>query len=829
MSTDKTVDSQNNQNETSPTKTPKSKGSLWWRIIKGGFWTGVIGTFIGVIVLAIAVAMAWPTLPSVDALKDYKPRMAMQIFTEDGQLIGEFGEERRKMIAIKDVPEHVKWAILSIEDARFYDHDGIDYKGLGRAIINNVLHPNDPQGASTITQQLAKNFFLSSERTFNRKFYEALMAKKIEQNLSKDEILERYINHIFLGERAYGFPAAAEIYFGKELKDVSIAEAAMLAALPQAPGRNNPIRNRANADSRQQYILERMRDIGKINQAQFDEAKKETVRIVDTRSAAINRQYSVHAEYVAEMARQLMFERYKDAAYTEGLKVYTTINSAEQTAAYEGVRKAVLNYDTKYGYRGAEAQYELPAKAAEQLTALDKIFDDPKHKDFDNLRAAVVLSASGTSVKAVLADGEEISITGSGLNFAKKAMGSGKSPIKTGSVIRVIENIDDASWRISQVPEVQASFISMSSTDGAVRALVGGFDFNQSKFNRVTDGYRQPGSGIKPFIYSAAMEKNGLNTGSIVDDTPIQIGSWRPQNSDGRYLGPVPLSTALASSRNMVSIRLLQSIGNDYFRQYATRFGFEPKRIDQYLTVALGAMETTSWQLAGAYGVFANGGYKVNPYIITKVIDRNGATILQAQPKKSGDPTNRVITEKNAAMTDALMRGVVRSGTGRAASALGRSDIGGKTGTTNDSKDAWFNGYQPKLVGIAWMGFDKPKSLGAGEFGGTLALPIWMNYMRVALNKQKVEVSKEVVEDTPVTTEPAAPVDPNAAPEELKVDSKAVPPSNSEARKAAEKTNEADVKEAAKPQPAPEAPVLPAAPVTPKEPVVPKPAPAAGG
>lgn len=825
MSTDKTVDSQNDQSDLPTNKVQKNNGPLWWRIIKGTFLTGVIGAFIGVIVLAIVVAMAWPTLPSVDTLKDYKPRMAMQILTEDGQLIGEFGEERRKMIAIKDVPEHVKWAILSIEDARFYEHDGIDYKGLGRAIINNILHPGDPQGASTITQQLAKNFFLSSERTLNRKFYEALMAKKIEQNLSKDEILERYINHIFLGERAYGFPAAAEIYFGKELKDVSIAEAAMLAALPQAPGRNNPIRNRANADSRQQYILDRMLEIGKITQAQFDEAKKETVRIVDTRSASINRQYGVHAEYVAEMARELMYERYKDAAYTEGLKVYTTINSAEQTAAYEGVRKAVLNYDTKYGYRGPEAQYDLPAKVSDQLTALDKIFDDPKHKDFDDLRAAVVLSASASAVKAVLADGEEINITGNGLNFARKAIGGGKNPIKTGSVIRVIENFDDASWRISQVPSVQASFVSMSSADGAIRALVGGFDFNQSKFNRVTDGYRQPGSGIKPFIYSAAMEKNGLNTGSIVDDTPIKVGGWTPQNSDGRYLGPIPLSTALAGSRNMVSIRLLQSIGNDYFRQYATRFGFEPKRIDQYLTVALGAMETTSWQMAGAYGVFANGGYKVNPYIITKVVDRNGSVILQAQPKKAGDPANRVITEKNAAMTDSLMRGVVRSGTARAAMALGRSDIAGKTGTTNDAKDAWFNGYQPKLVGIAWMGFDKPKGLGAGEFGGTLALPIWMNYMRVALNKEKVVVRKDIVEEAPVATEPTT-VDPNTAPEELKVDSKAVPPSNSEARQAAEKTNEADVKEAAKPQPAPEAPVLP---VVPKAPVVPQLAPAAGG
>ena len=818
MSTENNIENENATKSSAKTKkTTKPQGPKWWRVLKGLFFTGVMTGIIGAFALAIYVAMVWPSLPSIESLKDYKPRMAMQVFTEDGQLIGEFGEERRKMIEIKDVPDHVKWAILSIEDARFYEHGGIDYKGLARAMLNNVTNPNEPQGASTITQQLAKNVFLSSERTFNRKFYEALMAKKIEANMTKDEILERYINHIYLGERAYGFPAASEIYFGKPLKDVSIAEAAMLAALPQAPGRNNPIRNRANADSRQKYILERMLELGKITQAQYDQAKAEVVAIVDTRGLATTNKYGTHAEYVAEMARALMYDRYKEAAYTEGLKVYTTINSKEQDAAYQGVRTAVINYDTKYGYRGPEAQYDLPASDADRLTELDKIFNDPLHDDFGNLRAAVVLGVSASSVSAVLADGAEVEITGSGLAFARKSIGGGKNPIKVGSVVRVVES-DDGNLRITQVPAVQASFVSMSSTDGAIRALVGGFDFNQSKFNRVTDGYRQPGSGIKPFVYSAAMEKNGLNTGSIVDDTPLQIGGWRPQNSDGRFLGPIPLSTALAGSRNMVSIRLLQSIGNDYFRQYASRFGFEPKRIDQYLTVALGAMEATPWQMAGAYGVFANGGYKVNPYIISKVVDRNGATVLQAQPKKAGDPANRVITEKNAAMTDALMRGVVQHGTARAAMALGRNDIAGKTGTTNDAKDAWFNGYQPKLVGIAWMGFDRPKGLGSGEFGGTLALPIWMNYMRVALKAQKVETRKDPAIDTPVTDDTTAltPVDPNAEPEKLNVDASAVPPSSNEARQAAEKANANDVQEAAKPQPAAPAPVLPAAPVVPK-------------
>jgi penicillin-binding protein 1A len=812
------------QKNTEPTAAentaPKEPAPLWWRIIKGTFLFGFFVAMIGLIVAAIAIAMAWPSLPSIDALKNYKPRMAMQVFTEDGQLIGEFGEERRKPVEFKDIPPQLKNAILAIEDSRFYEHGGVDYYGLARATLNNISNPGDLQGASTITQQLAKNFFLSSERTVTRKFYEALMAKKIEANMSKDEILERYINHIYLGERAYGFAAAADIYFGKELKDLSIAESAMLATLPQAPGRNNPIRNRANADSRQKYVLQRMHNLKYITDAEYEQAKNEVVRIVDTKAFSNDNKYSVHAEYVAEMARQLMYERYKEAAYTEGLKVYTTINSAEQTAAYNGVRNAILNYDRKYGYRGPEDTIALPAKAEELDKALDKVFD--KHPDQDDLRAAVVTAISANSVKAILANSEPIEINGSGLAFAKNALGGkGKNPIKVGSVIRVTESSEDASWRISQVPAVQASFVSMSSEDGSIRSLVGGFDFNLSKFNHVTQGWRQPGSGIKPFIYAAAMEKNGLTPSSVVDDTPIKVGSWTPRNSDGRYLGPIPLSTALAGSRNMVSIRLLQSVGNDYFRQYATRFGFDGNRIDQYLTVALGAIETTSWQMANAYGVFANGGYKVNPYIISKVVDRNGTTILQAQPKKAGDEANRVITAKNAAMTDSLMRGVVQRGTARAAMALGRSDIAGKTGTTNDAKDAWFNGYQPKIVGIAWMGFDKPKSLGEGEFGGTLSLPIWMSYMRVALNKEKVAVRKNAEEDsnTAASTNeaPASEVSPDTPPEELKVDPKAVPPSNNEARQSSEKINEQDAQEAAK--------AKPAAKPDPLAPFVPKPVP----
>ena len=788
------------------------------RIFKNIMLFMMLALIIGALFLSILAYYVSQTLPSIDALKNYKPQMSLQVFTEDGELIGEFGEERRKPVASKDIPDHLKKAILAIEDSRFYEHGGVDYYGLGRAAINNILHPGDLQGASTITQQLAKNFFLSSERTFSRKFNEALMAKKIEANMSKDEILERYINFIYLGERAYGFAAAADIYYGKELSQLTIAESAMLATLPQAPGRNNPTRNRVNADIRQQYVLQRMRDLKYITDAEYEQAKNEVVKIIDTKAKPIEGKYKIHAEYVAEMARQLMFDKYKDAAYTEGLKVYTTINGAEQEAAYNGVRSAVLAYDRKYGYRGPLANITLPSKEDERLKVMDATFD--KYPDLGNLLTLIVTEVSGGGLKGVLSNGQPVDVAPSGLALARGALGSGKNGVKVGSVITVTESQDDGSWRVSQVPSVQASFVSMASTDGAIRALVGGFDFNLSKFNHVTQGWRQPGSGIKPFIYSAAMEKNGLTPGSTMNDSPIQVGGWRPQNSDGRYLGAIPMSTALALSRNMVSIRLLQGVGNDYFREYASRFGFDGNKIDQYLTVALGATSVTSWQMAGAYGVFANGGYKVNPYIISKVVDRNGKTIMQAQPRKAGDEAYRVITAKNAAMTDSLMRGAVQRGTARAAMALGRTDLAGKTGTTNDAKDAWFNGYHPKLVGIAWMGFDRPKSLGTGEFGGTLSLPIWMNYMRVALKTEKTAVRKDADIGsgsgagtgqssnnngnhangaTPDDTPTALPSDTPA--EELKVDSKVVPPSSSEARQDSEKTNQVDVSEASKAPP----------------------------
>ena len=799
--------------ENSSSNTPNSGWSLG-KIFKTLFIWGLFAALGAAIAVTIAVVIAWRQLPSIDALKDYKPRMAMQIYSAEGELIGEFGEERRKPVTLSEVPDHLKKALLAIEDARFYEHDGVDYYGLARAFLNNLIPGGNKQGASTITQQLAKNFFLTSERTYTRKFYEALMAKKIEKNLTKDEILERYMNHIYLGERAYGFAAAADIYFGKDIKDLTIAESAMLATLPQAPSSNNPAKNRKRADERQRYVLERMLELGFINQAQYNQARAEVVKIADTKANARNDNYAVHAEYVAEMARMLMYDRFKDAAYTEGLKVYTTIRNKEQNAAYEAVRKAVFAYDRKYGYRGAEDHFELPATPAERKKMLENIFNS--HPDFDKLRAAVVTSASAGVMKAILSDNSAIEISGANLGPAQKLLGAaGQKGIRPGAVVRVVATGDGQHYKISQAPAVQASFVSMDPKDGAIHALIGGFDFDLSKFNHVTQGYRQPGSTIKPFIYSAAMQKNGMNPNSIVNDAEIQVGSWKPKNADGRYLGPIPLSTALASSRNMISIRLLQSIGNDYFRSYAERFGFEGNRIDKYLTVALGAIEATPYQIVGAYGAFANGGYKVDPYLITKVVDRNGNTILQAQPRQAGDEKNRIITKENAAMVDSLLKGVVRSGTARGAQALGRSDIAGKTGTTNDAVDAWFAGYQPNLVGVAWMGFDTGnKSLGEGEFGGGLALPIWVDYMRVALQGKKIENRESSWGagtgnilgggggDAPVRrnpTDPSLTMDGQKAPpiEELNADPNSVPLPGSEARQSSEKTNEADVKAAA--------------------------------
>ncbi|MFA9274336.1 MAG: penicillin-binding protein 1A [Candidatus Aquirickettsiella gammari] len=711
--------------------TPKSKNlvlSLFLQIS-----LVLCGLFLaGLLILAFAITMAYPNLPEIDAITSYRPKMPMRVFSADKVLIAEFGEERRNVVHFAEIPEVMKKAVLAIEDDRFYEHGGVDYIGITRAAINNVTSGNK-QGASTITQQVARNFFLSTEQTIKRKIYEILLAWKIEQNLSKDQILEVYMNQIYLGQRAYGFSSAAQIYFGKSLKDITIAEAAMLAGLPKAPSAYNPVANPKRATVRQQYILQRMKQLGYITEAQFEQAKVEKLHI-KTNSA----EFGIHAEYVAEMARQLVYEQFKEETYTRGFNVYTTITKEEQEAAYASLRKGVLDYERRHGYRGPEAIIELPRNKEAADEMIEKELAD--HPDSDDILAAMVTEASPVAVKAALSNGEEIQITGAGLSFGASGLkpnAPANKRIQRGAVIRVI--LDGKNWSIIQMPEVQSAFVATDTQDGAIRALVGGFDYNLNKFNHVTQAWRQPGSSFKPFIYSSSLEK-GLSPLTIINDAPISFDAgqtggqaWEPKNYDGKYEGPMSMRKGLTKSKNMISIRILQKVGAKYGQEYTSRFGFLPEKNPPYLTLALGAGAVTPLQMAGAYAVFANGGYKINPYLIAKITDADGKVISQAKPDTASDEANRVIDERNAFLMDSMLRDVVRFGTATKALVLKRPDIAGKTGTTNDSIDAWFAGYQAKIVGVAWIGYDQPRNLGNRETGGGLALPIWIGYMQRAL------------------------------------------------------------------------------------------------
>lgn len=694
---------------------------------------------VGMALMAFALAgivfiLAYPQLPSVEVLTDYRPKIPLRIYTADNRLIGEFGEERRDFVRIKEVPDVMKHAILAAEDERFYQHPGIDTLGVLRAAYSNFVGGGKRQGASTLTMQVARNFFLSSEKTFTRKIYEALLAFKIEHKLTKDEIFQIYLNQIYLGQRAYGFSAAAQIYFGKPLKNISVAEAAMLAGLPKAPSAFNPVANPKRARQRQMYVLGRMRDLGFIDDKQYAAARKEQLYVKHDAN-----DFGVHADYIAEMARQIAIEKFPDDAYTSGLRVYTTINSGDQEAAYASLRKGVMDYDRRHGYRGAEAYVDMTdIKDNDDEDLEDQIqeFDDS-----DDLKAAIVLSADPRQVRAYLRGGETVTLSGDGLKFAARMLDD-KAPankrLRRGAVIRVQKG--EKEWQIAQLPEVEAAFVAASPIDGGIRALVGGFDFSRNKFNHVTQAWRQPGSSFKPFIYSAALEK-GYSPASIIEDEPITISAaetgslaWEPHNYDGKYEGPMSMRTALAKSKNMVSIRILRSIGTQYAQDYATRFGYDADKHPPYLTMALGAGSVTPWQHLAAYSVFANGGYKIEPYIVKQIVDGSGHVLAETEPAVAGDESLRVIDARNAWLMDSMMHDVARRGTGaRADQALKRYDLAGKTGTTNDYVDAWFCGYQPTIVGIAWIGFDQPKRLGNGETGGSVALPIWIGFMEKAL------------------------------------------------------------------------------------------------
>lgn len=687
----------------------------------------------GVMLVAFAAAIIYPGLPSLELLTDYQPKIPLRVYSAEGKLIAEFGEERRALVRIGDVPQPMIQAILAAEDERFYQHSGVDYVGVARAALSNFASGGVRQGASTITMQVARNFFLSKERTLARKFNEVLLAFKIESNLSKDQILELYINQIYLGQRTYGFAAAAQTYFGKPLAALTLAESAMLAGLPKAPSRYNPIANFKRAKMRQQYVLRRMRELQMVSEEEFKAADQQAIAV----KKEVN-EYPVHAEHFAEMVRQVLYERYQEETYARGLRVYTTLRTSHQEVAYAAMRYGVMEYDRRHGYRGPEGYVELANKPSEE--ALEDALQDTT--DSDDIYAAVVAEASPKLVRAYRRGGEWMDIKDDGLKFAARLLGEKVSPgqrIRRGAIIRVQKD-EKGRWHITQLPAVEASIVSMDPRDGAIRALVGGFDFGRNQYNHITQALRQPGSAFKPFIYSAALEK-GFTTATVINDAPLtftaaQTGSepWEPKNFDGKFEGPMRLRTALSKSKNLVSVRILQAISPQYAQDYISRFGFDPKLHPPYLTMALGAGNATPLQMVAAYAVFANGGYRVAPYFIERVEDAKGNVLLAAKPAAAGAGAERVIDARNAFIMTTIMRDVMRTGTGARALKLGREDLAGKTGTTNEFVDAWFCGYVSGLVSVAWIGFDSPHTLGRNETGAQAALPMWMAYMGAVLD-----------------------------------------------------------------------------------------------
>ena len=687
---------------------------------------------VGAILCFFVVMLLYPRLPDLTTITDYQPKIPLRVYSEEGDLLGEFGVERRSVVKIKQVPDLVKAAILAAEDERFYSHGGVDYISMSRAAIATLS--GNKQGGGTITMQVAREFFLTREQTYTRKLNEVLLAYKIEANLSKDEILELYINQINLGQRAYGFASAARIYFGKTLEQLTAAEAAMLAGLPKAPSAFNPVVNPQRARQRQQYVLRRMLETRAITDPQYQRAIEEDLAVrTESRDAA------AHAEFIAEMARQVVYDAYGDDAYTKGIKVYTTIRTRDQEAAYVALRRGVMDYDRRHGYRGPEALVNLPADPNELDEVAEKVFQ--AHPDSEDLVAGIVTQAGPRELKVLLHDFETVTVGEPGLKFVARALGDKAAPatrVRVGAVVRLFKD-DKGGYSVTQLPQAESAFIALNPANGAIVSLVGGFDFYRNKYNHVTLASRQPGSSFKPFIYSAALEK-GFTPATVIADEPLYFDAsvtgseaWAPKNYDGKYEGPMPLKTALARSKNMVSIRILQAIGTQYAQDYATKFGFDPKQHPAYLTMALGAGNATPLQMAAAYSVFANGGFRVTPYLIDRIEDGRGNVLAKTEPVVAGENAEQVIDPRNAFVMTTLLRGVITGGTGGAARSLGRGDLAGKTGTTNDHIDAWFCGFNHARVGIAWIGFDQPRGLGANETGGTSALPIWIGYMSKVL------------------------------------------------------------------------------------------------
>jgi penicillin-binding protein 1A len=731
--------------------------------------------------LALGAFVRWglmPDLPSTASIRELQLQEPLRIYTRDGQLMGEFGAERRAPLDYTEFPKRVIQAFLAAEDDRFFEHPGVDWQGIARAGFKLLTTGEKSQGGSTITMQLARNVFLTPERTFTRKAREILLALQIERDMSKEEILELYLNKIFLGNRAYGVGAAAQVYFGADVQSLTLAQTALLAGLPKAPSRDNPAANPQRARDRRDYVLRRMRELEFISELDFEAAKAEPVSTQTERPLA-----EVDAHYVAEMVRADLFAQYGDGVYGQGLRVTTTIDAKMQLAANDALRRALRDYDERHEYRGPEAK--LPAEALEQVGAKT---EEPRallDAELDalptvvGLHPAVVVDFEATPkarLKVLTRDHALIDIPPAELEWAALKRGA----LKRGDIVRIFRNGE--AWRLSQVPQVQGALVALDPRDGAVRALIGGYDFFEGKFNRVIQARRQPGSGFKPFLYSAALAY-GFTPASVILDAPVVFDdpaledTWRPENYTGRFYGPTRLREALVQSRNLVSIRLLQAIGIPYARNFVAQFGLSQDRMPNDLTLALGSATFTPLEIARGYSVFANGGFLVDPYYVAEVARPDGTVLFKAAPPvacpecveakieaASGAPQGpppspppvpgpaelatlpdgtplapRVLESRLVYLMRDMLRDVVTRGTGAKAAELGRGDLAGKTGTTNDEADAWFNGFNSGMVAISWVGFDQPQPLGRGEVGGRAALPMWMDFMRAALDGVKEE------------------------------------------------------------------------------------------
>ncbi|MDR7331000.1 PBP1A family penicillin-binding protein [Roseateles asaccharophilus] len=680
-------------------------------------WLGALVAlpFVLLLVGSIVAAFIWVQLPELDTLTDYQPRQPLRILSEEGQLLGEFGAERRRFVPLKDIPKPLHDALLAVEDAGFYEHSGIDYSGILRAFFRNLTHSGPLHGASTITQQLARDTYLSKQQRWTRKIVEALLAIKIEGALTKEQILEIYMNQILLGNKAYGFGAAAERYFGKTLNQLDTAEIALLVGLPKDPNRLNPVNYPERAKRRQAVVLGRLQAVGLITAEQAQAAKDKPLNIRRPK------RLSGIADHAVEQVRAEIVNRFgEDQAYAGGLTVTTTLRYAEQEAAQEALRHALFELERRQPWRGPEAQVELPSGDG-QDEALDEAFD--AHPDLGELRTAVLLQLEKSAAHLVMADGHKVTLKGQAMRQLQNA--------KRGAVVRMLEGKGDQ-WQLSQTPQAEGAVVTLDPQTGAIRALVGGFDFTRSQFNSATQAWRQPGSAFKPFVYSALLDQ-GAWAGTLVSDEPFVQGDWAPRNYDGTYEEALTLRQALARSKNMVTIRVAQSLGPQRVRAWSGRFGLDEDKQPLNLTLALGTGAVTPLQMAQAYAVFANEGQLPTGWMIQRVQDSQGQVIWKADPPQ----LRKAISPRNAFMTAQLLAAVTREGTGaRASSLLGRWDLYGKTGTTNDAIDAWFCGFQAARAGAVWIGYRQPKSLGERESGGGLALPVWAATMAVALKGQ---------------------------------------------------------------------------------------------